>query len=141
MRRGSTLGVFAVPAVGLGIVGYISTRPEATAGQQPAVQPGAQPGLPPVAQPAGRPDAGAPAGMPKYTVIDTEGTNLLVVDNAKNVLYFYTCDQGKSAGEALKLRGSIDLNQVGQPTITPKGHAKTEPKGDRPRGDRPGGDK
>jgi hypothetical protein len=133
MRRGFTLGAVAALAVGLGIVGYVSTQPAATAGQQPAIQPGGQPGA--------RPDAGAPAGVPKYTVVDTEGTNLLVVDNAKNVLYFYTCDQGKSAGEALKLRGSIDLNQVGQPTIKPQGQPTEEPKGSRPKGDRPEGDK
>ena len=122
MRRGSTLAVAAALAVGLGVLGYSSTRPEANAGQQPAVQPGVV-----VQQPA----AGQPAGVPKYTVVDTEGTNLLVDDNAKNVLYFYTCDQGKGAGEQLKLRGSIDLNQVGQETITPKGRPKAEPKGDR----------
>jgi hypothetical protein len=132
MQRGFTLGAVAALAVGLGIVGYISTQPAATAGQQPVVQP-AQP----VIQPAG----GQFAGGPKYTVVNTEGTNLLVVDNAKNVLYFYTCDQGKSAGEVLKLRGSIDLNQVGQPTIKPKGQPTEDLKGDRPRGDRPEPDK
>ena len=121
MRRGSTLAVAAALAVGLGILGY-STRPEANAGQQPAVQPGV------VVQ---QPGAGHSAGVPKYTVVDTEGTNLLVVDNSKNMLYFYTCDQGKGAGEALKLRGSIDLNQVGRETITPKGQPKADAKGDR----------
>jgi hypothetical protein len=132
MRRGFTLGAVAALAVGLGIVGYVSTRPAATAGQQPVAQPAIQPG----GQPGARPDA----GVPKYTVVDTEGTNLLVVDNAKNVLYFYTCDQGKSAGDPLKLRGSIDLNQVGQPSIKPRGQPTDEPKGNRPKGDRPEGD-
>jgi hypothetical protein len=128
MQRGFTLGVVAALAVAVGVVGYNFTRPEANAGQQPVVQPGQ-----PAVQPAVRPDAGQPAGVPKYTVVETMGTNLLVVDNAKNTLYFYTCDEGKGAGESLKLRGSIDLNQVGQPTITPKGHPKTEanPKGDK----------
>jgi hypothetical protein len=137
MKRGYTLGLVALLAVGSGVAGYLGTRPEATAAQQPVVQPAVQPG----GQPGVRPDAGMPAGGPKYTVIDTEGTNLLVVDNSKNVLYFYTCDHGKSAGEPLKLRGSIDLNQVGQPSIKPKGQPTEEPKGDRPKGDRPEGDK
>ena len=106
MRQSRTFWVVAGLVVVLGLVGW-GMRPAAT-----------------VAQPAG---GNAPAGVPKYTVVETEGVSLLVVDNSKNVLYFYTCDQGKEAGDALKLRGSIDLNQVGQPTITPKG----EPKGDK----------
>jgi hypothetical protein len=53
----------------------------------------------------------------KYCVIDTEGTNLTVVDNATNTLYFYTVDQGKECGEDLMLRGSIDLTQVGKPVM------------------------
>jgi len=131
MRRGSNLAVAAVLAAGLGALGYFGTRPEATAGQQPVVRP-AQPIQPvqPV-QPGGVQMSSA--GGPKYTVVDTEGTNLLVIDNTKNTLFFYTCDEGKGAGEVLKLRGTIDLNQVGQPTITPKGQpkAEAEPKGDK----------
>jgi hypothetical protein len=62
----------------------------------------------------------APAAGPKYTVIDTEGTNLLVVDNSSNTLYYYTTDQGKEVGEDLILRGSLDLNEVGKGKIKPK---------------------
>jgi len=36
-----------------------------------------------------------------------------------NTLYFYTIDQGKEIGSELKLRGTIDLNQVGKPVIKP----------------------
>ena len=56
----------------------------------------------------------------KYTIVDTEGTNLLVVDNSTNTLYFYTVDPGKEVGDDLHLRGSLDLNQVGKPVLKPK---------------------
>jgi hypothetical protein len=57
---------------------------------------------------------------PKYTIVDTEGTNLLVVDNSTNTLYYYTVDPGKTVGEDLILRGSIDLTEVGRPVIKPR---------------------
>jgi hypothetical protein len=63
--------------------------------------------------------AQAAAGA-RYTVVDTEGSNLTVVDNATNTLYFYTEDPGKDVGDELHVRGSIDLNQVGKPVIKPK---------------------
>jgi hypothetical protein len=66
---------------------------------------------------AQQPGATTPA---KYSVIDTEGTNLTVVDNATNTLYYYTVDPGKEPGDELHLRGSIDLNQVGKAAM----HAK-----------------
>jgi hypothetical protein len=69
------------------------------------------------AQPAA---AAAPAAGPKYTVVDTEATNLLVVDNSTNMLHFYTVDEGKEVGSDLHLRGSLDLNDVGKPTLKPK---------------------
>jgi hypothetical protein len=56
---------------------------------------------------------------PRYTVVDTDATNLMVVDNTTNTLYFYTEDPGKEVGEDLHLRGSIDLSQVGKPVIAP----------------------
>jgi hypothetical protein len=58
-------------------------------------------------------------GGPHYTVLETEGTNLVVTDNAKNTLYFYTVDKGKAPGSELKLRATVDLNQVGKETIKP----------------------
>jgi hypothetical protein len=60
-------------------------------------------------------------GGPKYTVIETQGHNLLVTDNAANKLYFYTIDKDQPVGSPLKLRASLDLSRVGQPelTITP----------------------
>jgi hypothetical protein len=55
----------------------------------------------------------------RYTVVHTEATNLIVTDNFKNILYFYTIDEGQEAGADLKLRGSIDLNKVGEATLRP----------------------
>jgi hypothetical protein len=57
---------------------------------------------------------------PRYTVIDTEGTNLIITDNQENVLYFYTVDREEKPGSPLKLRASLDLKDVGKPALTPK---------------------
>lgn len=67
-----------------------------------------------------QPPGAAPAAGPKYTVLETDGTNLLVVDNSSSTLYFYTLDQGKEVGDDLHLRGTLDLTQVGKPTLKPK---------------------
>jgi hypothetical protein len=56
----------------------------------------------------------------RYTVVHTEGTNLIVTDNKVNTLYFYTVEQSADPGSELKLRGSLDLSQVGQKVLTPK---------------------
>ena len=71
-------------------------------------------------QPARAERDAAPSSGPHYTVIDTEGHNLIVTDNHKNTVYFYTIDKDKPIGSELKMRGSIDLNQVGRPTIKPE---------------------
>jgi hypothetical protein len=68
-------------------------------------------------------EQGANVG-PKYTVVETQGHNLLVTDNATNMLYYYTIDKDKEIGSDLKLRGSIDLSQVGKPEIKIKKAAK-----------------
>ncbi len=69
--------------------------------------------------------AAAPAvGPAHYTVVETEGHNLLVTDNATNTLYFYTVDKGEPVGSELKLRGSVDLTSVGKPSIKPTTVAK-----------------
>jgi hypothetical protein len=59
-------------------------------------------------------DASAPG---RYSVIETEAHNLIVTDNKTNTLYFYTIDKDKEVGSELKLRGTIDLSQVGKPEI------------------------
>jgi hypothetical protein len=56
---------------------------------------------------------------PHYTVLETEGHNLVVTDNETSTLYFYTVDKGKAPGAELKLRAKVDLNMVGKPTIQP----------------------
>ena len=67
-----------------------------------------------------QPARAAAAAGPSYTVVDTEGSNLLVVDNATNTMYFYTVDPGKEVGDDLHLRGSLDLKEVGKPVLKPK---------------------
>jgi len=99
MQAGSKLFAAALIVFGVGL-GVSAFRPSPGTAQQPA--------------PAGG------AGGPKYTVVETEGTNLLVVDNASNTMYYYTVDPDKTVGDELKLRGSVDLNNVGKPTIMPK---------------------
>jgi hypothetical protein len=71
------------------------------------------------AQAAGDGKGAMTAGGPRYTVVHTEGTNLIVTDNKKNTLYFYTIDPEHEPGADLKLRGTVDLTQVGQKTIVP----------------------
>ena len=67
-------------------------------------------------------EAKAAGGFPRYAVVDTEGTNLVVVDNGKNTLYFYTVEPGKECGDDLHLRGSIDLSHVGKAVLKAKKH-------------------
>jgi hypothetical protein len=52
-----------------------------------------------------------------YSVVMTEGHNLLVTDNGSNKLYFYTIDKDKPIGSPLKLRASVDLTKVGEEEI------------------------
>jgi hypothetical protein len=72
------------------------------------------------AQPVRAERDAAPAAGPHYSVIETEAHNLIVTDNHTNTLYFYTIDKDKPIGSDLKLRGSIDLNKVGEPVLKPK---------------------
>ena len=75
-------------------------------------------------------DEAKSAGGAHYTVVETQGHNLLVTDNATNKLYFYTVDKDKPIGSPLKLRASVDLAQVGEEEvkITPHNLEKFEPK-------------
>jgi hypothetical protein len=66
---------------------------------------------------AGREDS--PGSGPRYSVVETEAHNLIVTDNRTNTLYFYTIDKDKEVGSELKLRGTLDLNQVGKGAIKP----------------------
>ena len=64
------------------------------------------------------PAKGGPPG--RYTVVDTEATNLIVVDNQTNTLLFYTVDKDQPPGSDLHLRGTLDLNKIGDATLKPK---------------------
>jgi hypothetical protein len=70
----------------------------------------------------GRFDDQSKAGPAHYTVVMTEGHNLLVTDNASNKLYFYTTDKDKPIGSPLKLRASLDLTKVGEEQIQITAH-------------------
>jgi hypothetical protein len=67
-------------------------------------------------------DEGKLTGGPRYSVIETQGFNLLVADNAANKLYYYATDKDVPVGAPLKLRASLDLSQVGQAEINIKAH-------------------
>lgn len=56
----------------------------------------------------------------RYTVVHTEGTNIIVTDNKTSTVYFYTVDPGTEPGSDLKLRATLDLTQVGEPVLKPK---------------------
>jgi hypothetical protein len=64
----------------------------------------------------------------RYTVVSSEGTNLIVVDNHKHTLLFYTVDHGAEPGADLKLRGTVDLTKVGEELLKPKLYRKKEKK-------------
>jgi hypothetical protein len=70
-------------------------------------------------QPALGQREGGGSAFPRYSVIETEGHNLIVTDNQTNTLYFYTIDKDKEIGSELRLRASMDLKQVGKPVIKP----------------------
>ena len=53
----------------------------------------------------------------RYTVIETQGFNLLVTDNTANKLYYYATDKDVPPGSPLKLRASLELSQVGKEEI------------------------
>jgi hypothetical protein len=65
-------------------------------------------------------EEGSAGGGARYNVVETEGHNLIVTDNKTNTLYFYTVDKDKEVGSELKLRGSLDLSQVGESVLKPK---------------------
>lgn len=72
--------------------------------------------------PAHAGSAAATGAVPRYTVVETQGHNLIVTDNETNTLYFYTTDPDKEIGSDLKIRGSVDLTQVGKPVVKPVTH-------------------
>lgn len=59
------------------------------------------------------------AGKGSYSVVATDGAHIIVVDNATNKLYFYAIDKDGKVGDELKLRGTVDLNDVGKASLKP----------------------
>jgi hypothetical protein len=57
--------------------------------------------------------------VPQYTVVQTDGLHLIVTDNKSSTTYFYAIDEGEKPGADLKLRGSVDLTQIGKEVIKP----------------------
>ncbi len=55
----------------------------------------------------------------RFSVVETDGMRLIVTDNQRNTTFFYTVDQGEKPGAMLHLRGTVDLNFVGQASIKP----------------------
>jgi hypothetical protein len=70
-------------------------------------------------QAAGKGATGSGSG-PRYSVVETEGHNLIVTDNRKQMLYFYTIEKDAKIGSELKLRGQLNLKQVGKEVIKPE---------------------
>lgn len=63
---------------------------------------------------------GRPAdASPRHSVVASDGAHLIVTDNGAAKLYFYAIDKDAKVGDDLKLRGTIDLRDVGQPTLKP----------------------
>jgi hypothetical protein len=54
-----------------------------------------------------------------YSVVSTDGAHLIVVDNTANKLYFYAIDRDGKIGDEVKLRGTVNLQDVGKPSIKP----------------------
>lgn len=88
-------GFWFVVAAALIAGSVVFTNREVAHGQQPAMK---------------------AAGM-RYTVVETQAHNLLVTDNATNTLYYYAADKDAKIGADLKLRGTIDLKQVGSDVV------------------------
>lgn len=62
---------------------------------------------------------GGSAGGATYSVVSTDGAHLIVTDNAASKLFFYAIDKDGKIGDELKLRGTVDLRDVGKPSIKP----------------------
>jgi hypothetical protein len=71
-------------------------------------------------QPARAAGQSAPVTGPRYSVVETQGHNLIVTDNRREILYFYTIDKDARIGSELKLRGKVNLKLVGKQVIKPE---------------------
>jgi hypothetical protein len=59
------------------------------------------------------------AGANQYSVVATDGAHLIVTDNAAHKLYFYAIEKDGKVGDDLKLRGTLDLRDVGKSSLKP----------------------
>jgi hypothetical protein len=66
-----------------------------------------------------RADDKGTGGSPHYSVVETQGHNLIVTDNQTNIIYFYTIDKDKEIGSELRLRGRLELTEVGKEVLKP----------------------
>lgn len=104
MRTNWTLAL--VLAVGVGLGAWLATSASPKAAAQGA----------------------AVGAVARYTVVETDATNLLVVDNSSNSLFYYTVNPGEKPGADMHLRGSLDLTKVGEAVLKPKKHNVPEEK-------------
>lgn len=61
-------------------------------------------------------DAASPG---KVTVVSSDGAHIIAVDNTANKLYYYSIDKDGKIGDELKLRATVDLLDVGKPSLKP----------------------
>lgn len=59
-------------------------------------------------------DTSATAHAPDYTVVSSDASSLIVTDNRAHTIYYYAIDDDEEFGAHLKLRGKVDLAQVGK---------------------------
>ncbi len=50
-------------------------------------------------------------------MVSSDGANLVVTDNRAHTVFYYSLDDDDEFGGRLKLRGKIDLAQVGKPEL------------------------
>jgi hypothetical protein len=67
----------------------------------------------------GQAGKGSMGSGPAYSVVASDGAHLIVTDNGSSKLYFYAIDKEGKVGDDLKLRGSVDLHDVGKPALKP----------------------
>jgi hypothetical protein len=57
---------------------------------------------------------------PDYTVVSSDAHSIIVTDNRAHALYYYALDEDDEFGAKLKLRGKVDLSQVGKAELVPE---------------------
>ena len=60
---------------------------------------------------------GGKDALPHYSVVSTDAAHLIITNNRTDTLHFYTVGRDKEPGDDLHLRGSINLNRVGDAKI------------------------